>query len=154
MNRDGAIGVGLLALCAILWGQLGAVPANPLVPIGPTFYPKLLLGVTALLSLALVAGDLRARRQATTEGRARGWAAYRPAVVTFGISALYALLLPGIGYLAATTLFVAGLAWGLGAPTLRRLPGALVLGLLTAAGTHLIFQSYLHVFLPRAGWFR
>ena len=41
MGRDGAIAVGLLALCALLWAQLGKVPSNPLVPISPTFYPKL-----------------------------------------------------------------------------------------------------------------
>lgn len=154
MSRDGAIGIGLLALCGILWGQLGAVPANPLVPIGATFYPKILLGVTVLLSLALVVADVGAGRRAAKAGGGGGWSAYRPAAVTFGLSVLYAVLLPGMGYLASTTLFVGGLAWGLGAPTLRRVPGALLLGLITAVATLLIFQNYLQVFLPRAGWFR
>jgi hypothetical protein len=45
MGRDGAIAVGLLALCALLPAQLGKVPSNPLIPISPTFYPKLLLGL-------------------------------------------------------------------------------------------------------------
>jgi hypothetical protein len=154
MGRDGTIAVGVLALCAILWRQLGAVPANPLVPIGPTFYPKILLGVTAFLGLALLVADLTSGRRPDVAGRRRGWTAYRPAVVAFGVSILYAWLLPGIGYLAATSVFVAGLAWGLGSPTLRRVPGNLLLGLLTAAGTYLLFERYLQVFLPTAGWLR
>lgn len=153
MGRDGAIAVGLLALCALLWVQLGTVPSNPLVPIGPTFYPKLLLGVMTFLALTLLAMDLRAGHRAAPRGPASGWAAYRPAGVCFGLSVFYAFLLPGIGYLAATTLYVAGLAWGLGPPVPRRLPGALLLGAATSLVTYQIFQGYLHVFLPRAGWF-
>lgn len=154
MSRDGAIGIGVLALCVVLWGQLASVPENPLVPIGATFYPKILLGVTALLGLALLVSEMRAGHRAAPGKAGGGWATFRPAVVTFGLSVLYAVLLPGIGYLAATTLFVGGLAWGLRTPTLRRVPGALLLGLLTAAATLLIFENYLKVFLPRAGWFR
>ncbi len=156
MGRDGAIAAGVLALCAILWGQLGSVPVNPLVPIGPTFYPRILLGVTACLASMLLIADVRARRRSGAAGPvpARARVAYRPAAVTFGLSVLYAFLLPGIGYLSATALYVAGLAWGLGEPAARRVPGSLVLGLLAAAGTYLIFQGYLNVFLPRAGWLR
>jgi putative tricarboxylic transport membrane protein len=153
MARDGAIGVGLLALCAILWGQLRAIPENPLVPLGAAFYPRILLGVTGLLSLALLVSNLRASRRIGPGAAGGGWAACRPAVVTFGLSVLYAALLPGLGYLAATTGFVAGLTWGLGPPTARRVPGLLLLGVVTAAATWLIFQNYLRVFLPRAAWF-
>jgi hypothetical protein len=62
MGRDGLIALGVLALCALLWRQLGGVANNPLVPIGPTFYPKALLLVTAILSLALLITDAVARR--------------------------------------------------------------------------------------------
>jgi putative tricarboxylic transport membrane protein len=158
VGRDGIIAIGVLAVCAILWAQLGSVPANPLTPIGPTFYPKILLTITALLALALLVQALRAGPRSAaldaSPGGTQGWASYRPAVVTFGGSVLYALLLPGIGYLAATTLYVAGLAWGLGPATPRRVPGSVALGVLTAAGTYWIFQWYLHVFLPNARWFR
>ncbi|HEY7678096.1 MAG TPA: hypothetical protein VIG69_13565, partial [Candidatus Methylomirabilis sp.] len=62
------IAVGLLALCALLWHQLGAVSVNPLVPIGPTFYPRILLAVTALLALALLISGLWARRAPAPSG--------------------------------------------------------------------------------------
>ncbi|HEY7678186.1 MAG TPA: tripartite tricarboxylate transporter TctB family protein, partial [Candidatus Methylomirabilis sp.] len=64
------------------------------------------------------------------------------------------ILMPGIGFVAATIVYVGGMAWGLGTPTLRRLPGALALGLITAVATFLIFERYLNVFLPRATWFQ
>jgi hypothetical protein len=154
VGRDGFIAAGLLVSCAVLWRQLGAVAANPLVPIGPTFYPRILLGVTGVLAAALLISDLRARRRAAAvAGAPRAPARYRQALIVFGASALYALLLPGIGFVAATILYVGGLAWTLAAPTLRRLPGAMVLAILTAAGAYLVFERYLNVFLPRAAWF-
>lgn len=152
MGRDGVIAAGLLALCALLWQQLGAVPANPLVPIGPTFYPKILLGVTAFLAAALLISDVHARRAAVPAGARRRPGPYRQAVITFAVSLTYAILMPGIGFIAATIVYVGGMAWGLGTPTLRRLPGALALGLITAVATFLIFERYLNVFLPRAVW--
>ena len=153
MGRDGYIAAGVLALCALLWRQLAAVPANPLVPIGPTFYPRILLGVTGALAAALVISDLRVRRAPAVSGAPRVPARTRQALIVFGASALYAFLMPGIGFVAATILYVGGLAWTLAAPTLRRLPGAMVLGILTAAGAYLVFERYLNVFLPRAAWF-
>lgn len=155
MGRDGYIALGVLALCGALWRQLATVAENPLVPIGPTFYPRLLLAVTGILGLCLLAADLLSRRRAAPPGPgARPPAAWRPALLTFGAAILYAFLLPPLGYLPATTLFVTGLAWALGRIEARRLPGALLLGVLTALTTWVIFERYLHVFLPRSAWFQ
>lgn len=155
MGRDGWIGVGLLIFGGWLYSNLGKIPANPLVPIGPAFYPHFLLLLTLLLSLILVIQDLLAHRKEQHKEKTEGenWIRkYKPTLLTFSVFGLYILLLPKLGYLFSTVLFVTGLQWLLGAPLLRRLPRALLIGVGTSGVTYLVFQKYLHVLLPRGTW--
>ena len=156
MGRDGWIGVGLLGFSVWLYSNLGKIPANPLVPIGPDFYPQFLLILTIVLSLALVIQDLLAHKK---EKRIKekiafkSWLKnYQPTLLSFSVFGFYVLLLPKLGYLLSTSLFVAGLQWLLGKPLLRRLPGSLLIGIGTSIITYMVFETYLHVFLPRGSW--
>ena len=68
LSRDGWGGLVVLATSLLLfWATLG-LKENPLVPIGPGFYPRIVLGATAVLSLWLVIADVFARK---TEPAAR-----------------------------------------------------------------------------------
>jgi len=62
MRRDAGIGLGLLAFCGLLYWQAGRTPTPPFVPIGPAFYPRVILILLAGLSLWLIAEDLLKRR--------------------------------------------------------------------------------------------
>jgi len=155
MGRDGWIGVGLLIFSGWLYSNLGNIPANPLVPIGPAFYPRFLLLITILLSLILVVQALLVHRKETEPAGQAARASvknYQPTLLTFSVFALYVLLLPRLGYLLSTILFVAALRWFLGAAILRRLPGSLLLGVGTSVVTYFVFEKYLHVLLPRGTW--
>jgi putative tricarboxylic transport membrane protein len=155
MGRDGWIGVGLLAFAGLLYSNLGKIPANPLVPIGPSFYPRFLLLLIVLLSLTLVIRDILARRKEQHKEKIEGedWLKkYKPTLLTFAVFGFYVLLLPKLGYLISTILFVTSLQWLLGRPLLRRAPGSVLVGVGTAAVTYLVFEKYLHVLLPRGTW--
>jgi putative tricarboxylic transport membrane protein len=155
MGRDGWIGVGLLAFCGWLYANLHKIPVNPLVPIGPAFYPRIILLLTILLSLILVIQGLGARqREKNKESTSsESWLKkYRPTLLAFLVFGLYVLLLPKLGYLLSTIMFVTALQWLLGAPSLRRLPGSLVVGVGTSLVTYMVFEKYLHVFLPKGTW--
>jgi putative tricarboxylic transport membrane protein len=153
MRRDGWIGFGLLLLCGWLYTRLDEIPANPLVPIGPAFYPQLLLLVTFALSFVLVLQALIARGEKKARARFSQWLKdYQRPLLCFGVFSLYVLLLPKLGFLFSTILFVAGLQWLLGQPRWRRLPGSLLVGIGTAVITYWVFEKYLYVFLPRAAW--
>src|SRR5919106_828337 len=103
MSRDGWIGVGLLLLCGWLYANLDSIPANPLAPIGPVFYPRLLLVLIFGLCLALVLQSLVARREKKTRVTFRNWLKdYQSPLLSFGLFLLYVLLLPKLGFLFST----------------------------------------------------
>jgi hypothetical protein len=154
LGRDGA--AGLVCLAGSLWllALSARLPTPALVPVGPGFYPRVVLALTAVLAALLVLADLRARR------RARAPAAAPPAPRanrrlvgwTFGVFALYVVLLPALGYRIATAIFVALLQAGL-EPGGRRPWGRIALVAVgTALLTHLAFERYLLVLLPRSRW--
>lgn len=154
MGRDGWIGVGLLVFSGWLYANLDKIPANPLVPIGPAFYPRFLLLLTLLLSLALVVQDVLAhlKQEKKEKGAFINWLNYQSTLLSFAVFGAYVLLLPQLGYLLSTILFVTALQWLLGKPLWRRLPGSLSIGIGTSLMTYVIFEKYLHVFLPRGSW--
>ncbi|MBI4489672.1 MAG: tripartite tricarboxylate transporter TctB family protein [Deltaproteobacteria bacterium] len=155
MGRDGWIGLGLLAFSGWLYANLDKIPANPLVPIGPAFYPRFLLILTFLLSLALILRDVSAHlKEAKKEkGAYTNWLkTYQSTLLSFAVFGLYVILLPKLGYLLSTILFVSSLQWLLGKPLWRRLPGSLFIGIGTSVITYMIFEKYLHVLLPRGTW--
>jgi putative tricarboxylic transport membrane protein len=155
MGRDGWIGVGLLVFNGWLYANLDKIPANPLVPIGPAFYPRFLLLLTFFLSLALVLQDLLARLKNTKKGKGieTNWfKTYQSTLLSFAVFGIYILLIPKLGYLLSTILFVSSLQWLLGTLQLRRLPGSFVIGVGTSFITYWVFEIYLHVLLPRGSW--
>ena len=144
IGRDGLAGLaGLAGSLLLLWASRG-LPQAALVPIGPAFYPRILLSICALLSAALVLSDLRAPRRA-----APAPARYRLVILAFLIFTGYVILLPVLGYRVATGLFVGVLQVVLEPPRGRR--WALVLGVAlgTTLVTYYVFEGYLTVLLPR-----
>lgn len=149
IGRDGV--AGLIGLGAALWALAlsRGVPHSPMVPIGPIFYPRILFVVTALLSAALVAADVRARRRRRAPGPAGVPVRYRLVVITFAIFAAYVAALPWLGYRVATFFFVGGLATALEPPRGARWAVVAALAVLTTVATYLVFETYLSVLLPR-----
>jgi hypothetical protein len=128
----------------LLYASRG-LPQPALVPIGPAFYPRILLIVTAVLGGALVVIDLVSRRRAPASR-----SHYRLVVVTFAIFAAYVATLSPLGYRVATLLFVAVLQAALEPPrTPRRWALVFVVALATTAVTYYVFEGYLSVLLPR-----
>ncbi len=138
----------LAASVLLFWLTLG-LPDNPLVPIGPGFYPRIVLGLTALLSLALVVADILARK--TDEPKAK--VNYAAVALHFGVFALYVVALPGLGFRIATFAYVAA-ANALMAPPrgARGWARVALLAFLTALATWLVFERELSVLLPRGRW--
>jgi len=154
VSRDGIAGLAVLAASLALFALTLDLKDSPMVPVGPGFYPRIVLGLTAALSLGLVIADLLARRtRGALPAAARQRLNYPLVAMSFGVFALYAVALPWLGFRIATFLFVGGSNALLDPP--RGAKGwvrALVLALATAALTWLVFERWLSVLLPRGRW--
>lgn len=146
ITRDGVAGLSCLAGSLLLLWMSRGLPQPALVPIGPAYYPRLLLAVTAVLSAALLASDLWRREH----GPGPPAVNYRLVLLAFAIFTAYVFLLPVLGYRVGTLLFVGVLQATLEPPRGARgfaLIAAVALG--TMLATYYVFEGYLNVLLPR-----
>lgn len=151
LGRDGWAGLAVLTASLVLFGLTLGLKDSPLVPIGPGFYPRIVLGVTALLAVWLVAADLLAAKRGAPAPAAR--VHYGMVVLMFAVFGLYVLALPLLGFRVATFAYVAAANALLDPPRSARAWARVALvGLLTAAATYVVFERYLTVLLPRGSW--
>jgi hypothetical protein len=147
LTRDGFGGLACLAGSLVLLWSSRDIPQPALVPIGPAFYPRIVLGVTAALSAALLATDLFRRAPPSAPATRVN---YRLVLLTFLVFTLYVVMLPLLGYRLSTLLFVAGLQATLDPP--RRARDWAVVGAVAGVSmlvTYYVFERYLSVLLPR-----
>ena len=155
LSRDGFGGLVTLAGSLVLFALTLDLKDNPLVPIGPGFYPRIVLGISAVLGLALFVSDFLDQRKRTqapppTKGPALN---YTLVAINFAIFGLYVIALPYAGFRIATFAYVAAANALLSPPkTAGHWVRVVVLALATAFLTHLLFESYLSVLLPRGRW--
>ena len=153
LGRDGWTGVAVLVLCVVLFGMTLGLKDNPLVPIGPGFYPRIIIALTAAFALLLVVLDVLAQRGDEAGGVAPARRNTLLVVLNFALFGVYALALPGLGFRIATLIYVAA-ATALLEPPRGAKGWARVLGLalVTTAVTYVLFEQYLSVLLPRGRW--
>ena len=153
MSRDGYAALALVAGSLLLfWATLG-LPHNPLVPVGPGFYPRIVLGVMASLSALLGVIDVASRHRRAAAEKAPARLNYRLVLRAFGVFGVYVLSLPYLGFRIATCGFLVAmqalLEWPRGT---RRWIAVLAVALIATAATYYAFEQYLNVLLPRGRW--
>jgi len=122
---------------------------SPLVPIGPGFYPRIVLGLTAVLAAALVLIDVLTKSQPRPLAKAD----YGSVVLHFAVFGLYVVSLPSLGFRVATFAYIAATNALLDRP--RSAGGWLrvaAVALVATAVVYLVFEHYLSVLLPRGRW--
>ncbi len=139
----------LAALSACVIGLLllstGFPPANPVDPVGAGGLPR--AWMLLALPLIVVQGVMTVRHGERTERRA-GIVRLGMVLAMFGA---YLVLLPVIGYLLASAVYLPLLIWYLG---YRRLVMIAVLTVAWLVFSELVFQRLLHVDLPRFSLWR
>lgn len=171
LSRDGIAGLVVLAGSVWLFVLTLGLKASALVPIGPGFYPRIVLGITAFFSLLLVVNDwLEQRRVPPASGAAQPTGAasgaqadparalaarpnYTLVLLNFVLFGAYVAALPGLGFRIATLLYVA-IANAILAPPkgLRGVARVLAIAAATAFLAHFVFENHLSVLLPRGRW--
>ena len=149
LSRDGWAGLAILAASLALFALTLDLKPSPLVPIGPGFYPRLVIGLTAALATALVLLDLLAARTTAPMPKAD----YVAVIVQFAVFGVYVAALPGLGFRIATLAYVAA-ANALMAPPrgARQWARVAAIAVGTTLATYYVFEHYLSVLLPRGRW--
>ncbi|MDO9295971.1 tripartite tricarboxylate transporter TctB family protein [Bradyrhizobium sp.] len=153
IGRDGIAGLVLLAISLVLLVKSFQLPSLPIVPVGPGFYPSIVLCFMAAASALLVLQDLMKRAPVVADVPGAPRRNYRLVVIAFAIVGIYVVLLPLLGFRLATVLFVGSLQAALGRPRTPRqwaVLAAIALG--TAMVSYFVFERYLLVLLPRGAW--
>jgi hypothetical protein len=129
-----------------------------MVPIGPAFYPRLVLGFMAILSVILIGLDLIAMRRRAAVAAAAPKAPkinpnYALVLATFIVFGLYIMALPELGFRISTFLFMCALQATLEWPSSwKRWLLVVVIAVATTVVCQLAFEDYLSVLLPRGSW--
>jgi hypothetical protein len=154
MGRDAITGLVVLATSLFFfWATLG-LERHPLVPVGPEFYPQLVLGATGFLALLLVLSDVITHRRPSAAMAPTARANYKLVVIAFAIFAIYVIALPYLGFRLATFVFlmVMPLALEPARTARRRWIVVFVVALAATVVIYLAFESYLQVLMPRGRW--
>jgi hypothetical protein len=159
LTRDGIAGLVCLAIAIWLLLLTRDMPPAVMVPIGPAFYPRVVLTLLGTLGAMLLVFDLlAARRRRTTGGAPVGAEASPPrnyllVLATFVLFGLYILALPELGFRISTFLFVVALQLALDWPgSPKRWALVVAVAFATTVVCYLAFESYLSVLLPRGRW--
>src|SRR5437016_12629607 len=146
LSRDGWAGLVVLAASMVLFGLTLELKANPLVPIGPGFYPRIVLGVTALLAVLLVVADWYAAKKAGP----RVPADYAAVVLQFAVFGIYVAALPWLGFRIATFAYVAATNALMDPPLdARQWMRVATIALAIARASYFAIEHYLSVLVPR-----
>jgi hypothetical protein len=157
LTQNGFAGLICLALSLGMLVLTRGLPQSSFVPVGPDFYPRIVLVIMAVLSALLVAADFWPRQPGEAAPAAEAPVPekrnYRLVGVTYAVFTGYVILLPLVGYRVATFVFVAALQAVFESPRgVRRWALVMVSALASALITYIVFNDYLSVLLPRGHW--
>jgi putative tricarboxylic transport membrane protein len=149
LSRDGWSGLAVLAASLVLFGLTLGLKDNPLVPIGPGYYPRIVLGITALLAVGVVFSDWIS----PPGEKAKQSLNYGMVVSMFAVFGLYCGALPFFGFRIATLLYVAATNALLDPPkNARGWARVAAVSVITTIVVYYMFERYLTVLLPRGRW--
>jgi putative tricarboxylic transport membrane protein len=150
LSRDGWGGLAVLAASLFLFALTLGLKDNPLVPIGPGYYPRIVLAVTAVFALALVVMDVLAKARPAPVSEKLN---YLLVVEMFAVFGLYVGALPFLGFRVSTFLYIAATNALLDVPRGWKGSGrVLLVALITTVVVYYVFERYLTVLLPRGRW--
>ena len=149
LSRYGWSGLAVLAASLFLFALTLGLKDNPLVPIGPGYYPRIVLAVTAAFALALVISDLLSVKRS----KAKEALNYLLVLEMFAVFGLYAGALPYLGFRISTFLYVAASNALLDIPrSAKGFARVVVVAGITTVVVYYVFERYLTVLLPRGRW--
>ena len=156
LNRDAVIAMVLLVFCGVFFWATFDIRQPDYGVLMPSTWPRVVLGVLALLSMIYLIQSLRQEPEETDEidgpppgGGIKGWISYwRNPLWCFGLFFTYLATLPVLGMLIGGVSFVFVLQCALGGWHRRDLVFHAAVAILTIGGMWSLFTFGLGVILP------
>lgn len=147
-KKDFYSALTILLLVGICFVESRRIDPGINFALGPLFFPHILLSLITVFSCLLLAGSIKGGAALAAERQPLDVKTVVSRVVILGLTALYLLALPLLGYIPCTVAFLLICMIFLGRRTPRDL--ALYAGVAAAItlGLQYIFGSLLHLFLP------
>lgn len=157
MANNRLVSIGLLLFCGFFYYQSTLIESKELTGLPATFFPRIILGIIAFLSVIMLVKsffvpDKKTPKSESTEGKnKKEWIVW----LLFALFAVYLVLINVVGFITSSFLYMAAVyllivqqkrSWK---KHLVAIGGLLAITL----GISLFFQSVLHVYLPRGLFF-
>jgi len=157
MGRDAVIGLIIVVMSILLLFNTMGIPTPPIVPLGPAFYPRILLSLLLIMGMILFISyifkerSLRAIKAEKRETREeKGWLIrYKKVIWSFVVFGLYILFIPIIGFYSTTAIVLVILQGLLGYRELKQFSIFFMISIITTVCIYLIFEKYLMVVFPK-----
>lgn len=161
MGRDAVIGLIVVVMSVLLLFNTMGIPTPPIVPLGPAFYPRMLLALLLVMGMILFILDIFKRKPSGKRKgdkekalKDEGWLIkYKKVIWGFTVFGLYILFIPIIGFYSSTAVVLVILQAILGYRGPRQLPLFLIVSIITTICIYLIFEKYLMVVFPKGHLF-
>jgi len=161
MGRDAVIGLIVVVMSVLLLFNTIGIPTPPIVPLGPAFYPRMLLALLLVMGMILFILDIFKRKPSGKRKgdkekalKDEGWLIkYKKVIWGFTVFGLYILFIPIIGFYSSTAVVLVILQAILGYRGPRQLPLFLIVSIITTVCIYLIFEKYLMVVFPKGHLF-
>jgi hypothetical protein len=161
MGRDFVIGLIIVAMSILLLFNTMGIPTPPIVPLGPAFYPRILLALLLIMGMILFVLDISKRKPS---GERKGdkkkalkdkeWLIkYKKIIWGFIVFGVYILFIPIMGFYSSTAIVLVVLQGLLGYREPKQIPLFFVVSIITTVCIYLIFERYLMVVFPKGRLF-
>ncbi|MDW0116126.1 tripartite tricarboxylate transporter TctB family protein [Sporosarcina thermotolerans] len=155
--RDVQSGIFLLVVSVIMFSATLSFKKLTSTAVGPAFMPQIIAGLIALMAIAIIIQGIRsvkAEREkessadAVVEKDPKDEVTYRPVILSFILMAVYVVVLPFVGFLITTAVYMFTQMMILSDKPERRWLLFAVVSVVSSATIYYVFRNVFYVMLP------
>jgi len=157
LGGDAVIGLIIVVMSLLLLYNTTGISTPPIVPLGPAFYPQILLALLFIMGMILFiscilkgrsSGDKKSEKKKVLEDE-RWLIRYKKIIWGFVFFGLYILFIPIIGFYISTAMVLVILQGILGYREFKQLPLFFLISIMTTISIYFVFEKYLMIVFPK-----
>ncbi|HZG73166.1 MAG TPA: tripartite tricarboxylate transporter TctB family protein [Chondromyces sp.] len=151
-NKDIMSGLLLLIVSIVMYTATNTFKTLTTTNVGPDFMPKIIAAFIAIFSIVIVVSAYRSLKnqkgQMDTEAEGAGETSYAPVFITLAFMIGYLMLMPYIGFLIMTAIYLFLQIYLLAEEGKKKVILFAFISVVSSAIIYYVFRSIFHVMLP------